>query len=179
MLLRGLSVNINKVVKTCKLIFFGVSWFFIGLLPVVFLPIHKFTFYLTIPLIGVTFVIAYLLVESKISKLLLFIFLIVWTVTSILTLKFTAQTNWITQDEAISQRAFQFFSSNESYFLDKKAVFVDSQEDSALPWSPTQVVKIALSTNNFFDVFYPKIANNINYLGKGDVVIKSRQFLGY
>ena len=61
----------------------------------------------------------------------------------------------------------------------KKIVFTDVPEDAKLPWSPTTVVSQALSDKNFFEVFFPELAGNVSYTGKGDVTIKSRQFLGY
>ena len=158
---------------------FCIIWFLMSLLPVIFLPIHKFTFYLTLPLIGVVFRIAYLLVTSKVNNIFIGSFLLVWTLTSIFTLKFTIQTNWITQDESISERIFIFFKVKQTEYENKKILFVDTTDDKTLPWSPTEVVKTALSTNNFFEVFYPKLVANVSYSGKGDVIIKSRQFLGY
>lgn len=158
---------------------FCIAWFLVCLLPVIFLPIHKFTFYLTLPLIGIVFRIAYILVTSKVKDLFITLFLVIWTLTSVFTLRFTIQTNWITQDEVISKKVFEFFKTNESNYLDKKIVFTDTEDDLVLPWSPTEVVKTALSKNNFFDVFYPNISKNVYYEGKGDIIINSRQFLGY
>jgi hypothetical protein len=158
---------------------FCIAWFLTSLLPVIFLPEHKFSFYLTLPLIGVVFRIGYLLSTSKINKFFVILFLAAWTVTSILTLRFTVQTNWITQDELISKRVFEFFNAKGEYLATKKIVFSDTKEDASLPWSPTLLVKTALSINNFFEVFYPSLVNNISYSGRADVTITSRQFLGY
>ena len=68
----------------------------------------------------------------------------------------------------------------------KNIYFVDTKNDSSLPWSPTQTVKTALSDKNFFDVFYPNLSAKVNYTGLAKIpvlpateIIESRQFLGY
>src|SRR3990172_4012767 len=59
------SSSIRKLeIRNLKLVIFGTSWFLITLLPVLFLPLHKFTFYLTLPLMGVVVFISYSLVTN-------------------------------------------------------------------------------------------------------------------
>lgn len=89
----------KEIWKRNQVSVFFVVWFLIGILPVAFLPNHKFSFYLTLPLLGLVFRISYLLIASKINKFITRVFLVVWTLTSVLTLKFTYQTNWISQSE--------------------------------------------------------------------------------
>ena len=95
--------------ETDSVSLFCIGWFLISLLPVVFLPLHKFSFYLTLPLIGLVFRIAYLLVSSKLNNLFIILFLLVWTITSFLTLQFTFQTNWISQGEKVAQKSLFIF----------------------------------------------------------------------
>jgi hypothetical protein len=165
---------------------FCIGWFLIGILPVAFLPQHKFSFYLTLPLIGLTFRIAYLLITSKVNKILIGLFLLVWTITSVLTLKFTYQTNWISQSELVAKRAHSYFDKNKQNLVGKNIYLVDTIQDLTLPWSPTSTVMTILSDKNFFEVFYPGFASEINYSGtaktldtKNTVIIKSDQILGY
>jgi hypothetical protein len=173
---------------------FCIFWFLIGILPVAFLPQHKFSFYLTLPLIGLTFRIAFLLVTSKINKIFIWLFLLIWTLTSVLTLKFTVQTNWISQSEKVAEMAHIYFDEgqinlsgkNKQNLVGKNIYLVDTPIDSTLPWSPTSTLKTILSNKNFFEVFYPNLAAKINYSGlekvptqKDAVVINSNQILGY
>lgn len=166
------------------LVIFSVLWFTATLLPILFLPVHKFTYYLTLPLIGIVFLLSNLLTvfKSKISIL----FCAIWIVTSVLSLRLTINTNWIIQGENISERVYQYFSQNKTGFAAKNIVFVDTGEDSSLPWSPTATLKVVLSDKSFFDVFYPSLSDKVNYDGLTEtskftnaVLIKSRQFLGY
>ena len=172
-----LKINIVSV--------FCIMWFLTSLAPVVFLPFHKFTFYLTLPLIGVVLRISYLLVESKYSNLVICIFLLIWTSLSVLTIQHTINTNWITQGEKISKNIYIFFQANETKMKDKEIIFSDTQKDATLPWSPTGVVKVAISGENFFKVFYPELTDQIvfgynkNIIINKSYIITSRTFLGY
>lgn len=176
--------SVNK--KRWLLIVFSLFWFIATLVPVLFLPVHKFTYYLTLPLIGIVLILGYLLDKAEVGKIVIGLFLGVWTIASLLTLHLTFQTNWITQGAKISEKVYLYFSQNTASKTAKNIVFVDTSEDKSLPWSPTQTLKTVLSDKSFFDVFYPKLSEKINYSGleniptaSGTEVIKSRHFLGY
>lgn len=156
---------------------FCVGWFLITLSPILFLPLHKFTFYLTLPLFGVVLLLSYLFVKSR--SLVLILFCVVWTITSLLALNFTRQTNWITQGEGIARRVYDYVNMNKTSLEDKTVAFYDTEEDKKLPFSPTETLKNTLSDKNFFSVFFPNLADKIDYNGQGEIKIKSRQFLGY
>jgi hypothetical protein len=158
--------------------FFAMIWFGVTLLPVIFLPVHKFTFYLTLPLVAVIFRIAYLLEKNKSSYVFIYFFLLVWTSLSILTLKHTINTSWVTSGEKISQRVYNYFKMSDLNYA--SVSFIDTEKDVELPWSPTQVVKTALSDRNFFYVYYPSLADSVYYGDNGNPFkISSRTFLGY
>ena len=176
----------NIILKKDPALVFSWLWFLIALLPVVFLPIHKFTFYLTLPLIGIVFRIGYLFEGSKVNNIFITAFLGVWTTLSILTVNHSVKTNWITQGENLSKKVLQYFQDKKAEIGSKGIYLVDIKEDGNLPWSPTVVVKTALSDKNFFYVFFPEMAGNVNYWGSEKLpkvdniyIINSRQFLGY
>ena len=163
---------------------FSAIWFVATISPVLFLPVHKFSYYLTLPLVGVVLFLSYLLINQK-SKVYV-LFGIFWIVTSILSLSLTIKTNWITQGVNVSERVYKYFNINKSDFDSKEIVFVDTSDDTSLPWSPTTTLKTVLSNKNFFEVFYPNILKKVEYVGLGKiqkddniVVVNSRQFLGY
>lgn len=168
------SLVANRKSLVLLSIFSGV-WFLISIFPVAFLPLHKFTFYLTLPLIGMVFLLSHMIKDSRLRIL----FCTIWLILSVLTLKHTVEVSWITQGEALSRRVYNYFLQNEPNLLGKKIVFVDTPADATLPWSPTSVVRQALSEKNFFEVFFPDLAGNVSYTGKEGVIIESRRFLGY
>lgn len=161
---------------------FCIGWFLISLLPVIFLPQHKFTFYLTLPLIGLVFRIAYLLSTSKVGNFFIGLFIILWTITSVLTLRFTVETNWITQGELVAKRVYDYVKKNENSLTGKTIVFYDSADDRSLPFSPTGIVENSLSNNNFFQAYYDggiKALYGASEETKSTINISSRVFLGY
>jgi hypothetical protein len=176
--------DVNK--KGWLLMGFSLLWFMGTLIPVIFLPVHKFTYYLTLPLVGVVLALGYLLEETKIGRVAIGIFLVMWTITSIISLRLTYQTNWITQSQVVTYKVFQYFKKNGVNLSGGNVYFIDTKSDSSLPWSPTQTLKTVLSDKNFFDVFYPNLSEKVNYAGLAEMptapsteVIESRQFLGY
>lgn len=179
-LVKALKIqNDNEKKRSFVTLLFCFLWFGVSLLPVIFLPIHKFTFFLTIPLIAVVFRIAYLFENTKINRIITIGFIVLWTVTSILTLKFSVETSWITQGSLISKRVFYYFLENKNKLVNEKINFTDTSADLSLPWSPTSVLRTALSDKNFFYVFFPEIVGNVSYINGKGVTIESRHFLGY
>lgn len=161
---------------------FTTLWFLTSLLPVVFLPAHKFTFYLTLPLVGIVFLLSRLFLNSR----LLIFYCLIWSILSVLTIRHTVNTNWITQGQKISKTAYEFFASKGEKIEGKDIYFIDTTKDKQLPWSPTGVLETALSGNNFFAVFFPDLESRVSYLGREELpkmdnayIISSRQFLGY
>ena len=168
-----------KIKKLKSVLVFGSLWFFITLLPVLFLPLHKFTFYLTLPLFGFVLSLAYLLNLVK-SKFLVFLFLFIFLILSVLTLRLTYETHWITRGAQTAKNVYGFFEESKEDFIGKTVYFYDTSADTDLSWSPTAALKVVLSDNNFFEVFYNGGIRAIFSEGSGEVVsLKSRQFLGY
>jgi len=166
--------------KSLSVILFCTVWFIVTLIPVLFLPLHKFTFYLTLPLLGVVFALSYLL--EKRNLLSIIFFCILWTLTSILTLNLTRQTHWIIQGETTAKRVYDYFQSNRNNLVGKTIIFYDTKDDETLPFGPTATLKNVLSINNFFDVYYDGRVNAIYGSAsnnRNEVMIKSRMFLGY
>ncbi|OGM13508.1 hypothetical protein A3A76_03725 [Candidatus Woesebacteria bacterium RIFCSPLOWO2_01_FULL_39_23] len=162
-------------------ILYSAFFFLVSLTPVLFLPLHKFTFYLTLPLVGFVIVIAFLLSTS--SQLQSAIYLIVWFFLSFITLNLTSETNWITQGEKTAKRVNAYFQNNGDIFTKyDKIVFIDTPEDLDLPWKPSQIIRTTLSDQNYFYVYYPgnfRVYYGNDYVSADAYEIKARQFIGY
>ena len=167
--------------KEIPFILFGVGWFIASLLPVLFLPWHKFVYYLALPLVGITLLISYIAIKSRIKTRFLVILGFLWLIASVVNVSLSSKTSWITQGAITANKVNIYINSKYGQIKDKKTVlFYDTVKDKDLPWSPSEVVKTTLSDNNFFQVFFPQITA---YYGETDVKnpdkIYSRQFLGY
>lgn len=177
-----LKQNIKDKNIYIRISLFSGLWFVFSLLPVVFLPEHKYSFYLTLPLISVVLWFSFLLKRLQ-NDIVTGVFLGIWLTLSALTIKQSINTSWITQGEKISQRVSDYIKVNNT---GPNIVFIDTDYDKNLPWSPTELVKVALSGQSFFRVFFINKINNVVYLGNGNKdgyknynIIKSRRFLGY
>lgn len=170
------------ITKHCSLITFCLVWFVLSLVPVLFLPLHKFTFYLTLPLVGFVMLISYFLTLPAVSKKVAIVFVCAWLTGSVLTLRLTRQTNWITRGAQTAENVLRYFQSNEQKYDGKTVLFYDTEDDKGLPFSPTMTVKNTLSEDNFFKVFFNGRIS-ARYEGKASFrsweKVKSRQFLGY
>jgi len=180
--------NVKKLFlnhKSLILILFCTAWFITTLMPVLFLPLHKFTFYLTIPIFGVVVFISYLFINYE-SKIMNRGFIFVWIILSFLTLNLTRQTNWITRGAQTARNVHNYLRQNANSLEGIKTIaFYDTEEDSNLPWSPSEILKATLSDQNYFRVFWNDNLTAIYYnseeeIKAGQVMkIKARDFLGY
>ena len=166
--------------KALSLFVFSAIWFVGTLVPVLFLPIHKFTFYLTVPLFGVVLGLGYILSYSP--KWLAYLFLGLYLITSLISLSLSSNVSWITRGEATAKRVYIHFRTNKEAYSQKTIVLRDTELDAVLPWSPTETVRVILSSSDFFEVFFPgqfRIVYDKDGLAQGDITLKARQFLGY
>ena len=169
--------------SSLSLFLFCIAWFFLTLLPVLFLPLHKFTFYLTLPLIGIVILTSYLLTAKR-QHFVASLFMITWLILSFMTLGLTRKTHWITQGAETAQNVHNYFIAERGLVSNIKTIaFYDTQDDIDLPWSPTALLKVVLSDQNYFKVFWKgEISASYSSLEgsqEADVSLKSRQFLGY
>lgn len=145
--------NLKKVSSHGNLLLMGGLWFLISLLPVMFLPWHKFSYELTLPLFGVVLSLGVLLSLLN-SRVITFTLLTSWVLCSIITNTLSYKTSWITQGGKASVNTLVYLQKQnlEGY---EKVRFYDVAEDADLPWRPVNVLKNTLSDKNFFVVYYP------------------------
>ena len=97
-----LAIGILKSVKKdkSKEAFF-IFWFLVGLLPVVFWPWHKFSYYLTVPLLGL--VSFFILLLKNLPKAFFYFGVLALVVISLVTIKLSWKTYWVVNRAKISQ----------------------------------------------------------------------------
>ncbi|MGB6882195.1 MAG: glycosyltransferase family 39 protein [Microgenomates group bacterium] len=141
--------------KDWQVFVFSFAWFVLTLIPVLFLPLHKFAFYLTLPLVGVVLAVSYLIEKAKVNRILKIILASVWIFLTLFTLRLTVETHWITQGAKVARNAHLFFRDLDIGEKGKMFIeFYDTKEDEDLPWGPSDLVKVVLSQDNFFEVFF-------------------------
>jgi hypothetical protein len=94
-------ILISKV--NIKEIILGLSWFLIGLTPVILVPKHAYPVYLIIASLGIFYILAKALDALMSKKTFLVIFIsLIWFLSSVTTVDFTRKTHWIANQQAIS-----------------------------------------------------------------------------
>lgn len=180
-----LILKVRKILKKedFQIIIFSLFWFVLTLVPVLFLPLHKFTYYLTIPLIGVVLAISYLIEKANKTNIFKLVFASIWIYLSIFTLQLTKETHWISQGAEVARNAHTYFNEQEVreniMFVD----FYDTGEDEELPWSPSELVKVVLSQDNFFQVFFEDkfelLQEGASQPEENIIRVKARDLLNY
>jgi hypothetical protein len=144
---------------------FSLLWFTALLTPVLFLPWHKFTTYLTLPLVGVAASLGVVLSRFRsqllarkqggLANLSLAVLAAMYLGLSFLTLRMTVQTDWITVGARTAWRVYDYLHQEYAQIETPMTLaFYDRSEDQALLLRPSDEVRLALSDNNFFAVFY-------------------------
>lgn len=99
----GVFIPLAKIIKdkihlNLRLIIFSIVWFTAGISPVLLLPNHTFTMYLTLSAIGLYLALAYLITLTK--KLVLTVsILVIWIATSITTVSFYRVNSWMIETQ--------------------------------------------------------------------------------
>lgn len=97
-------VTIKRAVveHSAKLILYSIFWFCLTIFPVLLLPNHNFIMYLTLPLIGLCFLISYLIHLSNLKIFYPMIF-ILWLFSSMNTLNFYKKNFFMVSSQKISR----------------------------------------------------------------------------
>lgn len=96
------EINLNR-----KIIIFSIIYFVITIAPVLLLPNHTYTMYLTLSSIGVYTLMAHLLSYNK-SKLLILSVLALWILSSQVTLNFYKNTSWIVGSQKTAKDVLEY-----------------------------------------------------------------------
>lgn len=85
-----------------KLILFTVLFFSLAIAPVLILPNHTFSMYLTLASVGIYALMAYLLILLK-SKAMVVLVLAIWTISSLATISFYLTNSWMIEAQNVGR----------------------------------------------------------------------------
>ena len=158
-------------------------WFITSLLPLLFFPLHKFSYNLTTPLFGTSLFLAFVTSQAKLPKVIVYTFIAFFLILNLYSIRLAKKTHWSVRGSQTAYRVYDFFKKNSYYFSSGKIMFYDTPDDNNLPWLPSRVIKDTLSNTNFFDVFFPGefevIYGNSNTESVNFQLIEARRFIGY
>lgn len=117
---RKLNINI-------KFLVFFISWFLIAVSPVLLLPNHTFSMYLTLASIGIYSLLAYLIVLQNKPFLVAFVF-ILWVYTAYTTLSFYKVNSWIVEAQSFA-KTFSSDIKKQYPYLPKNSIIYFPHQD--------------------------------------------------
>ena len=142
--------------KQKRLIIFFILWFILTLGPVLVLPWHKFTYYLTVPLLGFSGLLSTILIQTpKIHRAIIVTIFFILSFTSI---KLNEKTHWVIKRAKIAHSLIK--TAKEKYPLPPKEASFYLINDPHYPFiskewgSSSTQAHHALSGESAFQVFY-------------------------
>ena len=151
-LIAQIAFYFKEFTKKSGLVIFCLFFFLISLSPVIFMPWHKFSHALSLPMVGSSLLLGYFF--SK-PKLLTKIFITLYLVTNISMMLFMYPRFYSVNRGKISRLVYEFFSKNyplppgDSYFL-----FVNDPTGYKGGEDQSKELSLALSSSDFFQIFY-------------------------
>jgi len=173
----------KKIKKIDKLLVFGGAIFLLGLSPVLFLPWHKFTLELTLPMVGFSLLLAKISLP-KAKRYPVFVYFFLWLNLSMNF--FTYKTHYSVNRSKIAREVYRYFQTTYPQFPKEQAFwFVNDEEVAIKEWGRSKQIAQVTADANLFEVLYNDRKIDIYFqdkegkipAGKKVIPIKSGMFL--
>jgi hypothetical protein len=158
--------------------------FLIPLVPVIFLPQHKFALELGLPLVGFSLLLVSLLPSKK--TLLSILFLVLFAVLNLLMNYLTYTTHYSVNRGLVSRSVYRYLNQNYSTLPEGRSFdFVNDVGDYGSAWGQSKQISQSLSGSDFFKVYYKNQDVKVYYQDMVEeipsnikpILIGSKQFL--
>ncbi len=151
LILLSVYLLFKNYVKERRNITYGVLFFMLSISPVLFLPTHKFSLELGLPLVGFSLVMALLLPKSKLANLFLVVFIFYNLAMNYL----TYTTHYSVNRGKISQKTYEYFVRNypkepTNSYLE----FINDTPSYTKEWGSSRQVSNAIGGSELFRVLY-------------------------
>lgn len=144
--------NLKNLRNSYKDLFLGVEIFSITLVPVLFLPWHKFSHALGLPLIGFALGVAVLISKKRNLGLL---FLTIFLLTNLTTIHLLKEKHYSVTRGVVAKKVFNYVESNyKNYPENKYFKFINDTNPEAKQWGSSKQISYALSGSDFFKVYF-------------------------
>ncbi len=162
-LLSFLIVFIKNIKVIDKKFLFAFGVFALGLLPVVFLPWHKFTLELTFPMVGFSLMLARLSL-GRVNKLPVIVFILLFFTLNITTNILTYKNHYSVNRAKLARRIYSYFKSTyPEYPQGKYFEFINDTEAYPETWGSSKQIAHAASGSNLFKVLYKDKSIEVYY----------------
>lgn len=135
---------------------YGLTFLSLGLLPVIFLPQHKFTIQLGLPMLGMAIILSLIIAKNRRKWLAIFattLFLIF----NFTTVKMTEKTHYSLQRSKIARKAVNYFNHFYPQLPSGQIIYIVNAKTTGSEiktWGSSKQVAYALWQENFIQVFY-------------------------
>lgn len=146
----------KKDVEWAKSLFFAGAFMVFGLLPVLFLPDHKFPLGQTLGLLGMALLFGFLFEKAK--RFLVFLALSSFVLANLVTVAFAYQRHYAIARSKIAQKVFTLLSSRKDEFSDSKGVYFLNDPRATHPiWGSSKQIDQAINSEHFSQVVFGKV----------------------
>ena len=135
---------------------YGFAFLLLGLLPVIFLPQHKFTIQLGLPMLGMAILLS-LLINSEKRKWLAIFAITLFLIFNFVTIKITEKTNYSCQRSKISGKVVNYFNHFYPQLPTEQIIYIINAKTSGseiATWGSSKQIAYALWQENFIQAFY-------------------------
>lgn len=126
-ILPAIHIAKSNLKPNFRLLIFPLVWFLVAISPVLLLPNHAFSMYLTLASIGLYFLIAYL-INSLGSNILTFLIIIIWLYTSGTTLSFYKINSWMIESQEFTRKFAETIKKQHPYLPPSSIVYFPHQD---------------------------------------------------
>lgn len=157
--------------RLLKISSFGIFWFFVGLLPVIFFPRHSFSYYLPISLVGLLFtcltLFDYLLKSVKkislvFAQLFILLVLVGWTTVAFVSVEFNSKIHWAPRRARVAKelvtKAQKFYPRDNP---DYPFIYIQPSSEKKLALNDQEGLKIIYGDENIKTVYKHMIKKQI------------------
>lgn len=158
LLIINLACSYKKVrnTKNLKKLFLAFIFIFFGLLPVIFLPKHRFAIQLGLPILGMAMFLATILGSHK-KLFLTVITLITFLALNFLSIKMSEKSHYSITRAHISKKVSNYFLNNYPQIESNTTIFVTNAQTvghEITTWGSSRQIAFALWHDNFIQAFY-------------------------
>jgi hypothetical protein len=145
---------LSKVKSIGRMGVVGLAFFLLGLLPVMFLPWHKFTLELGLPLVGFSIALSFIIRSSR--KIPALIFITIFTLYNIAINQFSLERHYSILRGVISQRVANYFLVRYPVTLpvDFYFEFINDSGNYGKEWGSSKQISQATAGTEMFRVLY-------------------------
>lgn len=148
----SITLVAKEIIKKYRLIAYCLLVFLLSLSPVIFMPWHKFTHALSLPMVGTSLLMGYFFSKPNVTTKL---FIILYLITNISMMFFLYPRFYSVNRGKISRLVYEYFSVNyPAPPQDDHFVFVNDPTGYLHGQNQSKEVALAISQSDFFKIIY-------------------------